>query len=83
MRSRFEVLRTDDEEFPLSDEYDDPGLPEAIAKKQHQGGVQNQTYKHRSETTRINTRDDGNEVNLCPLERGKMLGVQKEERSGG
>ena len=78
VRSRFEVLRTDDEEFPLSDEYDDPGLPEAIAKKQHQGGMQNQTRKRRTATTRLNARGDRNEVNLCPLERGKMLGSTEE-----
>ena len=73
-RNRFEVLRTDDEEFPVIDEYDDPGLPEAIAKKQHRGGMQDQTCKSRSATTRLNARGEGNEVNLCPLERGKMLG---------
>ena len=58
----------------ITDEYDDLGLPGTAAKKQHQGGMQNQTYKHRSATTRINTRDEGSEVDLCPLERGKMLG---------
>ena len=78
MRSRFEVLRADDEESPLSDEYDDPDLPEAMAKKQHQGGTQNQTCKRRSATTRLNARGDGNEANLCPLERGKMLGSTEE-----
>ena len=78
VRSRFEVLRTDDEEFSLSDEYDDPGLPEAIAKKQHQGGMQNQTRKHRTATTRLNARRHGNEINLCPLQRGKMLGNTEE-----
>ena len=67
-------MRTDDEDFPITDEYDDPGLPGTTAKKRHQGGMQNQTYKHRSETTRNNTRDEGSEVDLCPLERGKMLG---------
>ena len=74
VRSRFEALRTDDEDFPITDEYDDPGLSGTTAKKRHQGGMQNQTYKHRSETTRINTRDEGSEVDLYPLERGKMLG---------
>ena len=74
VRSRFEALRTEDEDFPITDEYDNPGLSGTIAKKRHQGGMQNQTYKHRSETTRINTRDEGSEVDLCPLERGKMLG---------
>ena len=68
VRNRFEALRTDDEEFPIIDEYDDPGLPEAVAKKQHQGGMQRQTCKHRSATTRINARDEGNETDLCPLE---------------
>ena len=78
VRNRFEALRTDDEEFPLGDEYDDPGLSETIAKKQHQGRIQNQTCKHRSATTKLNSRGDGNEVNLCPLERGKMFGSTEE-----
>ena len=69
VRNRFEALRTDDEEFPLGDEYDDAGLPETTAKKQHQGRIQNQTHKHRTMSTRLNSRGDGNEVNLCPLER--------------
>ena len=78
VRNRFEALRTDDEEFPLGDEYDDPGLSETIAKKQHQGRIQNQTHKHRTMSARLNSRGDGNEVNLCPLERGKMLGSTEE-----
>ena len=78
VRNRFEALRTDDEEFPLGDEYDDPGLSETIAKKQHQGRIQSQTHKHRTMSARLNSRDDGNEVNLCPLERGKMLGSTEE-----
>ena len=80
VRSRFEALRTDDEEFPITDEYDDPGLPGTVAKKQHQGGMQKQTCKHRSATTRINARDEGREVDLCPLERGKMLGSTEGAR---
>ena len=78
VRNRFEVLRTDDEEFPPGDEHDDPGLPETIAKKQRQGGIQNQTHKHRTMSARFNLRGDGNEVDLCPLERGKMLGNTEE-----
>ena len=78
VRNRFEVLRTDDEELPLSDEYDDPGLPEEIARKQHQGRMQNQAHKRRTVSARPSTRGDGNEVNLCPLERGKMLGSTEE-----
>ena len=81
-RNRFEALITDDEEFPLSDEYDDPGSPEAIAKKQHQGRMQNQTHKRRTVPARLNARGDGNEVNLCPLERGKMLGSTEEGEEG-
>ena len=57
---------------------DDPGLPGTVAKKQHQGGMQNQSCKRRSATTRINARDEGSEVDLCPLERGKMLGSTEE-----
>ena len=64
VRSRFEALRTDGEDFPITDEYDDPGLSGTTAKKRHQGGMQNQTYKHRSETKRINTRDEGSEGDL-------------------
>ena len=78
VRNRFEALRTDDEEFPLGDKYDDPGLSETIAKKQPQGRIQNQTHKHRKMSARLNSRGDGNEVNLCPLERGKMLGSTEE-----
>ena len=78
VRSRFAALRTVDEEFPLSDEYDDPGLPEAVAKKQHQGGMQRQPWKRRSATTRLIARDEGNETDVCPLERGKMLGSIEE-----
>ena len=78
VRNRFEALRTDDEEFPLSDEYDDPGLSETIAKKQRQGGIQNPTHKHRTMSARSSLSGDGNEVNLCPLERGKMLGSTEE-----
>ena len=78
VRSRFEALRTDDEEFPIIDECDDPGLPEAVAKKQHQGGMENQTCKHRSAKTKLDARDEGNEAGLCPLERGKMLGSTEE-----
>ena len=78
VRNRFEVLRTDDEEFTPIDEYDDPGLPEAIAQSQDQGGMQNQTCKHRLATTRLSARGEGKGVNLCPLERGKMLGSTEE-----
>ena len=78
VRNRFEALRTDDEEFLLSDEYDDPGLSETIAKKQRQGGIQNPTHKHRTMSARSSLSGDGNEVNLCPLERGKMLGSTEE-----
>ena len=78
VRSRFEALRTDDEEFPITDEHDDPGLPEAVAKKRHQGGRKSQTCKYRSATTKPNARDKGNKTDLCPLERGKMLGNTEE-----
>ena len=78
VRNRFEALRTDDEEFPITDEHDDPGLPEAVAKKRHQGGMKGQTCKHRSATTKLNARDEGNETDLCPLERGQMLGSTEE-----
>ena len=53
VRNRFEVLRIDDEEFSLSDEHDDPGSPEVIAKKQHQGRIQNQTHKRRTVSARL------------------------------
>ena len=66
VRSRFEALRTDDEEFPIIDEYDDPGLPEAVAKKQHQGGMQSQTCKHRSATTKLNARDEEKRDRFVP-----------------
>ena len=79
VRNRFEALRTDDEEFHLGDEYDDPGLSETIAKKQHQGRIQNQTHKHRTMSVRLNSRGDGNDVNLCPLERWKLLGSTEGE----
>ena len=66
VRSRFEALRTDDEEFSITDEHDDPGLPEAVAKKRHQGGMKSQTCKYRSAMTKLNARDEGNETDLCP-----------------
>ena len=78
VRNRFEALRTDDEEIPLGDEYDDPCLSETIPKKQHQGRIQTRTHKHRTMSARLNSRGDGNEVNLCPFERGKMLGSTEE-----
>ena len=41
VRNRFEVLKTDDEEFPVIDEHDDPESSEVITNKQHQGKMQN------------------------------------------
>ena len=76
VRSRIEALRTDDKEFSITDEHNDPGLPEAVAKK---GGMKSQTCKYRSAMTKLNARDEGIETDLCPLERGKMLGSTEGE----
>ena len=40
--------------------------------------MKNQTCKCRSGTTKINASDEGNDTDLCPLERGKMLESTEE-----
>ena len=71
-------MRTDDEEFLVIDEHDDPESSEVITNKQHQGKMQNQARRHRTVPVRLHARDDGNKIDLCPLERGKMLGSTEE-----
>ena len=76
VRNRFEVLKTDDEEFPVIDEHDDPESSEVITNKQHQGKMQTQVRRHRA--VGLRERNDENKIELCPLERGKMLGSTEE-----
>ena len=59
VRNRFEALRTDDEEFLVIDERDDPGSSEVITNKQHQGNMQNQARRHRTVPMRLHARGDG------------------------
>ena len=76
VRNRFEVLKTDDEEFPVLDEHGDPESSEAITNKQHQGKMQTQVRRHRA--VGLRERNDENKIELCPLEKGKMLGSTEE-----
>ena len=77
VRNRFEALQTDAEEILTNDETVDPIWPEAITKKQDQNR-RNQTHKRRVVSSKLNTRGNGKETSLCPLERGKMRGNTEE-----
>ena len=77
VRNRFEALQTDAEEILTNDETVDPIWPEAITKKQDQNR-RKQTHKRRVVSSKLNTRGNGKETSLCPLEKGKMLGNTEE-----
>ena len=78
VRNRFEVLRTDDEEFPPGDEHDDQACQKRSQRSSVKVEYKTKHIKHRTMSARFNLRGDGNEVDLCPLERGKMLGNTEE-----
>ena len=64
VRNRFEALRTDDEEFLVIGEDDDPELSKAITSKR--GNMHSRARQHRTVPLRLNASGAGSKIDLCP-----------------